>query len=184
MAQDYAKKKGGSAPRKGGSSGIPGWVWLIAGVVTGAFAMFLIYLAGINPSKPGKPAKPETAVAAETTPKPAPEEKPTFEFYESLTNNKVIPPKAPAKTSTNTAGKASYILQAASFKNPQDADGLKAQLILEGLDTRIEKFNRDGETWHRVLVGPFTDETKMAQAKTILAQHKITPIVLQKKPGT
>lgn len=184
MAQDYAKKKNGPAPRKGGGSGIPGWVWLIAGVVTGAFAMFLIYLTGINPPAAGVSSKPAAELAAEKNPAPTPEEKPTFEFYDSLTNNKVIPPKTAATSPASISANTSYVLQAASFKNPKDADALKAQLILEGLDTRIEKFNRDGETWHRVLVGPFTDEARIAQAKTILSQHKINPILLQKKAGT
>lgn len=184
MAQDYAKKKNGPAPRKGGGSGIPGWVWLIAGVVTGAFAMFLIYLTGINPPTTNEPSKAETEKTAVKDPAPPPEEKPTFEFYDSLTNNKVIPPKAAATATTGVSTHTSYVLQAASFKNPKDADALKAQLILEGLDTRIEKFNRDGETWHRVLVGPFNDEARIAQAKTILSQHKINPILLQKKAGS
>ena len=52
------------------------------------------------------------------------------------------------------------------------------------MDTSIQKFSNKGETWYRVLVGPFNDQKKMNLAKTTLAQHNITPIVLQKKPRT
>ena len=75
------------------------------------------------------------------------------------------------------------MLQAASFRKLPEADGLRAKLILEGLDSSIAEFNNRGEIYHRVMVGPFTDPEKMTQAKKILAAHNINPIVLQKKPG-
>lgn len=183
MAQDFAKKKN-TGPRKGaGGSSIPGWVWLLTGAVTGAFIMFLVYLSGLTPQTLLEGKSPQdTQISSpngtQTT------EKPTFEFYDSLKNNEIIPPGDASKnTAANktAALKTPYILQAASFQKAKDADALKAKLILEGLDTSIQQFNNKGEIWHRVLVGPFTDQNKMNQAKTTLAQHNITPIVLQKK---
>jgi cell division protein FtsN len=180
VAQDFAKKKNAS-PRKGaGSSSIPGWVWLLTGAVTGAFIMFLVYLSGLTPQKfaEGK-ATPDTKVTTQNGNQAQTAEKPIFEFYDSLKNNEIIPPgDASNKT---MALKTPYILQAASFQKVKDADALKAKLILEGLDVSIQQFNNKGEIWHRVLIGPYTDQDKMNQAKSTLAQHNITPIVLQKK---
>ena len=184
MAQDYAKKKSAS-PRKAGGSSIPGWVWLLTGAVTGAFIMFLVYLSGLTPQKSldnksalnNQNTAPKTIDAQNAA-------KPTFEFYDSLKNNEIIPPGDSTKSSPSnkpTALKTPYVLQVASFQKATDADTLKAKLILEGLDTNIQPFSNKGETWYRVIVGPFNDQNKMDQAKATLAQHNITPIVLQKK---
>ena len=187
MSQDFAKKDRAAPRKKSGTGSIPGWVWLATGVVTGAFIMFLVYLSGITPQKMAD-KKP---IAKDNLP-PVEEhsEKPTFEFSDRLMNNEVIDTKnpKPSGSASTTNSPVSYILQAAAFQKPQDADALKAKLILEGLDTNIQPFNKNGENWYRVLVGPFTNPAKMAQAKATLAQHNINPIVLQKsaplKPGT
>jgi cell division protein FtsN len=204
VAQDYAKKKKGAASRKrSGSSGTSNWVWMLAGVVVGAFIMFLAYLSGLSPQKiqvPVIPTSPRT-----DNPSTATQEKPTFEFYDSLKNNEIIPPgekpatpappvvagTPPKETAAVTAppaavvavNKPTYYLQVASFPKAADADAMKAKLTLEGLDTNVQSFNKKGDTWYRVMVGPFNDPNKIAQAREKLAQHKLTPIVLQKKPG-
>jgi cell division protein FtsN len=203
VAQDYAKKKKGAAPRKrSGSSGTSNWVWLLAGVVVGAFVMFLAYLSGLSPQKFQAPVIPTSPRS--DNPATATQEKPTFEFYDSLKNNEIIPPgEKPASSATpvtetppkeaatvatpptaiTTTSKPVYYLQVASFPKATDADAMKAKLILEGLDTNVRPFNKKGDTWYRVMVGPFSDPNKIAQARETLAQQKLTPIVLQKKPG-
>jgi cell division protein FtsN len=175
VAKDYAKKS--RSPSRGGSS-IPGWVWLLTGIVTGAFIMFLVYLSGVATNQ--HQSDSSSAVADKQSPKPN-LEKPVFEFYDTLMNNEVIAPPAPQ---TSNAPEVIYMLQAASFKKLAEADSLRAKLILEGMDSSIAEFNNRGEIYHRVMVGPFTDAEKMTQAKKSLAAHNINPIVLQKKPGT
>jgi len=180
VSKDYAKK---SRPPSRGNSSIPGWVWLLTGIATGAFVMFLVYLSGLAP------AQHQSDTAAAVTEKKDPQtkpEKPVFEFYDTLMNNEVIaPPSAKtADSATNSSTAVVYMLQAASFKKLADADSLRAKLILEGMDSSIAEFNNRGEIYHRVMVGPFTDAEKMTQAKKALAAHNISPIVLQKKPGT
>ena len=71
---------------------------------------------------------------------------------------------------------------AASFQQFKEADALKAMLILEGMDVEIQEFDNKGAIWYRVLVGPFDSRSKMAKARSTLAQHNISPIVLKKKP--
>lgn len=178
MSKDYAKK---SRPPARGNSSIPGWVWLLTGIATGAFIMFLVYLSGLAPVKP-RGETTATASAKESKPQ---QEKPVFEFYDTLMNNEVIAPPSPPKGSSaaeKTVPATVYMLQVASFKKPADADSLKAKLTLEGMDASIAQFNNRGEIYHRVMVGPFTDLEKMTRAKKALATHNINPIVLQKKP--
>jgi len=180
VSKDYAKKSRSSSR---GKSSVPGWVWLLTGVVTGAFIMFLVYISGIAPAQ--RQTDTPAAITDKKTPKPQ-LEKPIFEFYDTLMNNEVIASPSTQKVdpaNNSTTPSVVYMLQAASFRKLADADSLRAKLILEGMDSSIAEFNNRGEIYHRVMVGPFTDAEKMTQAKKALAAYNISPIVLQKKPG-
>jgi cell division protein FtsN len=186
VTRDFAKtnKSSGKAKRKTGSrsvakkqqSNVPAWVWVFTGIVTGAFIMFLIYLAGLTPEKFESGEAQENI--SQQTEEIKEKAKPIFEFYDKLTNQEVV---VDVEAEPEDQTPSLYILQAASFQDPDDADSLKALLILEGLDVNIEKFKNKGETWHRVLVGPFDTRSKMAAARSKLAQHEISPIVLKKE---
>ena len=183
MAQDFAKNKAAASRKSSGGSGTPGWAWLIVGVILGAFVMFLWYLSGVTPQK----AIARKAGDAALPPVEEHSEKPTFEFYDRLMNTEVIDPKKKPNSTTSSklapaGSNAIYTLQAGAFTKQQEADALKAKLILDGLDTSIQKFdNSQAQSFYRVIVGPVTSQEKLAQAKTVLAQHNINPIVLQQK---
>lgn len=103
----------------------------------------------------------------------------------------------PAVTSTTTAKNAApiiaasptasvsnhhYRLQLAAFKRYEDADELKAKLILQGYPTTINSANVNGTVWYRLSIGPYdtTQEAKSVQAKleqTHLVSH--TQVVQQ-----
>jgi cell division protein FtsN len=52
------------------------------------------------------------------------------------------------------------------------------------LNTQIEKVTvRNGEVWHRVLVGPFQNRSKLAQARSTLVSNDINPLLLKRKAG-
>lgn len=76
-----------------------------------------------------------------------------------------------------------YLLQVGSFANPADADRLRAQLIMLNLDARIEKVTiRNGELWHRVMVGPFTDQARLNTARSTLVANQYNALMLKRKP--
>jgi cell division protein FtsN len=187
MSRDYARTRR-STPRHKSDSAIPGWVWLLTGLVTGAFIMFLVYLAGLVP--PTKTAGVQTNTASPASQSSSQQlkknlEKPIFEFYDTLMNSEVIGTSSSPESETPVdpdQPKPVYMLQVASFKNVADADSLKAQLILEGLDVSLAEFSNLGHVYHRVMVGPFSSASQMTEAKKILATHNLNPIVLQKKP--
>lgn len=69
-----------------------------------------------------------------------------------------------------------YALQLAAFRNYQDADELKAKLILQGYPTTISSATVNGTVWYRLSIGPYTTTTdaKIVQAKleqTHLVKH-------------
>lgn len=70
----------------------------------------------------------------------------------------------------------SYAIQAASFRDSEDADQLRAQLLLENLPARVG-YSRVGEqTWFRVRVGPFTRKVEADRAMTKLRQRGLSAI--------
>ena len=63
----------------------------------------------------------------------------------------------------------------------QDADRRRAELILLGLDVKVQAVELGGEIWHRVQIGPLDSEAKLDAAKTALAENKVEYIVTRLK---
>src|SRR5690606_39393627 len=100
--------------------------------------------------------------ALEDTPPPAPAQKPVTPEEaakidaaraEAALNGQVPPPAPPVLASAPVT--TQFFLQAGSFRKRDDADTLRAQIILLGQNVRVETGKVREETWHRVLVGPF-----------------------------
>ena len=74
-----------------------------------------------------------------------------------------------------------YILQVGSFPRAEDADKLRAQLILLNLDASIERVEiRKGEIWHRVVVGPFNNQNELTTARSQLVKNEYNALVLKR----
>ena len=66
--------------------------------------------------------------------------------------------------------------------NAEDGDRLRAQLILMGLDARVEAItSANGDVWHRVQVGPFEDRSQLAKARGTLIDKGIDTLLLKRK---
>ena len=65
-------------------------------------------------------------------------------------------------------------MQLASFHQYEDADELKAKLILQGYPTTISNATVNGSTWYRLWSGPYATAE---QAKTIQAQLEKSHLV-------
>jgi len=106
-----------------------------------------------------------------------------FDFYTLLKETEILVPDD--QDSANTADPekdAVYVLQAGSFKNIRDAENLKVELLLMNLSAESESVkSKNGDIWHRVLVGPFTDTSKMASARAKLAENNIDSLKLKRK---
>lgn len=154
----------------------------LAGVVTGLFAAGLVYLKTLPPVD----APPPAADATDAEPKPPP--KPRIDFYSQLRNKRVeveTPVVEPAATVAripgNTANKAEvYILQAGSFRQSEDADRRRAELLLLGLEPNIEQTSGDNGRWFRVYVGPFETRSAMSKARGLTASQGIETLLLKR----
>lgn len=90
-------------------------------------------------------------------------------------------PSRPAPTTAQDQDSATYYLQAGSFRRSQDADSVRARLASQGLQVRVESGNVRNETWYRVLVGPFTDRGKVAEAQGKLRAIGLSSLLIQQR---
>lgn len=165
---------------------MPAWVWIFTGIITGLFIAFLMKLTP-NPVDVNALQAPEPESS-----EPPEEHKAVFDFYTLLPESEVLIPEITepskpagsptASTSKPAASPSVYLLQAGSFRSSNDADRLRAQLTLEGLDVKTQKVTiRGNETWYRVQVGPFSNTSQLDQARQTLAKHSINPLPLKLK---
>lgn len=70
-------------------------------------------------------------------------------------------------------GSPHFLIQAGAFRGNTEAEALKAQIALTGEIARVEVAQINGNTVHRVRMGPYPNATALAAAKQALAAHGI-----------
>lgn len=164
------------------------WMWLLIPTVVLAFIFALFKLSQVAPDAGKTPAVKKETVAPKkasepkkVTPKTVKkeakkaDEKENFEFYQILQDSEVDTSHVDAYKSTPRGEQDFlYMIQAASFRSNKDADRMRADLILSGMDTSIRKtIGENGQPWYRVVIGPFVSRSKMNRAKDKLANKDI-----------
>jgi cell division protein FtsN len=186
MSRDFAKRSTTSnRQRSSTKSTAPAWVWFLLGAIVGAFAMALIFWNNQQIKQPIEEKPKPTTGSDNTIPKPR------FDFYKLLQESEVIVPateKMPEgdKPAEVIAPNTEFVLQVGSFPNQPEADKYRAQLILLNLNAHIESVEiHKGEIWHRVMVGPFDSQVKLASARATLVANQYNVLVLKrtKNPG-
>lgn len=176
-------KPASNKPKRSGGS--PVFTGVLIGLVLGAVLAVgvALWATGNNPFKL-KPASPERTppppAAVEPAPPATPEAAPSFDFY------KVLPGDAPGElppTPDAAAGTPLYYLQAGAFQNADDADNLKAQLALLGLEAEIQTSDvADKGVFHRVRVGPFRAMDEVNSTRSLLSQNNIPATLVKENP--
>jgi len=119
---------------------------------------------------------PQAAAAADTTPRL------TFEFDDLLRNSRVTADPEPyVSEPAEPAGESPAImLQAASFRSREDAERLRAALLLMDLPATTEAKSLSSGHWYRVTVGPFDSPVQAQRALTRLREKDIAAIRLNR----
>lgn len=94
-----------------------------------------------------------------------------------------VPAASSASTSTpsgsTTAASGPYFLQVGSFRVLEDAEALRAKILLMGMSVEIQRAEVNGLQVNRVRVGPFARIDDMNQTRTRLGQEKIPTAVVR-----
>lgn len=88
------------------------------------------------------------------------------------------PEAAAAKQETLPEG-SRFLLQAGAFKSAEDADSMRAQLAMLGLDARIFPIEQGGQTLYRVRLGPYGQLDDVNRARKRLAENSIEAQVVR-----
>lgn len=175
--------------RRSRGRSLPGWLWLLTGLAIGLFVALIVFLQGRSEEPgPRREARVEPAPkarAVQPEPEAPPATRPRFDFYTILPELEVLvpepepPPSAPDAPPPPVERPGTYVLQAGSFKSFQEADRLKAQLALIGVESHIQTVTVDGDTWHRVRVGPFERLDRLNAIRGRLREHDVQTMLLQ-----
>lgn len=89
------------------------------------------------------------------------------------------PPSAAKPTAQAKASSAIYYLQAGAFRSENDAEAVKARILLLGLSAQVQKAQVNGATINRVRVGPFKGLDEMNRSRARLGEEKIDSSVIR-----
>jgi cell division protein FtsN len=173
MPRDYKYR----AAQKKQKKPAPAWLWMLVGLVLGGFVTWLVWLK--QDAAPddqdwvgAKPDRQPQRVEKERAPAQVPPHKPRFEFFDELREKEVLVPEEQLDLRSNTADEtARYELQIGSFTRTADAERLKAQLALLGVETRVSEARIDTGVRYRVIAGPYLGRSALDKVRSLLRQN-------------
>ena len=202
MARDYKSR----AQRKKQKQPVSVWAWLVTGYIAGVLSIGTVWWkfgAGPDQAEAWIGDKPPTGSAGQPAPliedaEESQVEPPQFDFYSLLPQMEVVvpddeleselaaaPPPSkpePGEPETPIEPQRGYLIQVGSFKNAGDAERVKAQLALLGLQAKTNRVSSKGVVWHRVRVGPFHTSEAVKQARNRLTGNGYKTLVIRHKP--
>ncbi len=182
-------KPSGASKKKPAKKPRPGWLTLVYGLSVGLGVVLLLlnYMpspdessAALEKENPAQAkaillmSDPGWAEVDETIKR--------YEFYETLRGAEVEIPESEIKErQAKIAPKENvgYLLQAGSFRSFREADSLKAQLALLGIESVVDPVVSNGVEWHRVRIGPFSSARDMNKVRNRVQRNKIETLVIK-----
>ncbi len=192
MARSY-NARGKPHSRHTRASGFSGWVGLACGLGVGLAIAGLVYVKDHRPDAPvvrtGKADKKKSRADAPpdadsgytgTTEDSAK----SYAFYDMLPKFEVVVPEKEKDVRSDLRAvpemrRGTYVLQAGSYKNFADADRVRAQLALQGIESKVQKVSVDNDTWHRVRIGPISKLDELNRLRTILRKAEVDVLVIR-----
>lgn len=92
---------------------------------------------------------------------------------------KAVPPKSKPPVASSAATGTNYYLQVGAFRVLEDAESLRARMLLLGLPVQIQRAEVNGIQVNRVRIGPYAKLDDMNAAREKLAAEKITANVVR-----
>ena len=185
MARDYKS-------RRRPASGFSGWMGAACGLSVGLAVAGLIYVKdhradALPPPAPmaAKKLHANESPEADSADPGAPEHPAnSYDFYDKLPKFEVVVPEKdkdvrPDLKPAPETRRGTYVLQAGSYKNFADADRVRAQLALQGIESKVQKVSVDNDTWHRIRIGPITKLEELNRLRQILRKADVDVLVIR-----
>ncbi len=184
-ARDYKTRR-----RK--NTGFSGWTGVLCGLAVGLGVAAVVYIkdhrpdaqiarAGKADKKKSRSTEPPDAEAGDSGTEDSAK---SYAFYDMLPKFEVVVPEKdkdvrPDVKSVPETRRGTYVLQAGSYKNFADADRVRAQLALQGIESKVQKVSVDNDTWHRIRIGPISKLNELNRLRQILRKADVDVLVIR-----
>jgi cell division protein FtsN len=186
LARDYKPKR--KQPGR-----FAGWMGLVCGLAIGLGVAAVVYLKDNRSDAPTVAAAKSGKRKLRNTESPdseaseagaAQEPARSYDFYDRLPKFEVVVPEKekdvkPDIKDVPETRRGTYVLQAGSYKNFADADRIRAQLALQGVESKVQKVSVDNDTWHRIRIGPISKLDELNRLRAILRKADVDVLVIR-----
>jgi cell division protein FtsN len=175
VSRDYKRSRARREP-------FSGWTGLLIGGLAGFAVGLALYLFDPrSEQQAGSGHAPQPASVREST---GDEPAEHYDFYEMLPNFEVIVPEREAAVRRDLPAapvekSGSYVLQVGSYREFNEADRVRAQLALEGIESKVQRVSVDNDTWHRVRIGPIADLAELNRVRNRLRDADMDLLVIR-----
>ncbi len=198
MSRETKSRKPAPRKKSGGGTLVGMFIGLVLGVLIAAGVVWYMnktpvpFVNKVQPA-PGNTANPnQPPMALPGKPgDPVPEKR--FQFYDILPGkteaNPGKEPPAPADVKPVQAAKPEaaekqgkpHFLQAGSFSRAQEADNLKANLAMMGLEANVQQVMVQDKTFFRLRLGPYTKIEDANKVRAELAKAGVETTLVGKE---
>ena len=181
------------ARRRKSSGGFSGWTGLGIGLALGLAVAVGVYVRDHRAESPPAPAlkalkkkgranDPQDAGGIDAGTAAAPAK--SYDFYDMLPKFEVVVPEKDKDVKRDIrplpeTRRGTYVLQAGSYKKSADADRVRAQLALQGVESKVQKVTVDNESWERIRIGPLTNLDELNRLRQVLRKADIDVLVIR-----
>ena len=162
---------------------LPPWLLLGGGLLIGIASVLVFNVAKDVEwgNSQDETPPPETASSEPATAK-------RFGFYTILPSQEVLAPdweppagkkEKPDDEKAPPVPEGVYYLQVGSFQKINEANGMRARVILLGTEASIQSVTIDHDTWHRVRVGPYKDLARLREVRQRLRDNKVEALLVR-----
>ena len=138
---------------------------LTANHVTGAAGV-----PAVPSAAPAQPLSKTPVVALNSKTTTAPASSPALTKVMAQGTKQLPVPHVTEPVGSNN--KLIYTIQVAAFRTRQDAEHMKASLLLKGFEANVQAIASNRVTWFRVTVGPFASRELAQKTQSVLARRE------------
>jgi cell division protein FtsN len=179
-------------PKRRPTGRFSGWIGLWCGLAAGLVIAAVVYIKDHRPDTPSaRSAKMDKRRmhAAESPDSDGADSAPDdsgghYAFYDQLPKFEVVVPEKdkdvrPDARAVPETRRGTYVLQAGSYKNFADADRVRAQLALQGVESKVQRVSVDNDTWLRIRIGPISNLDELNRLRDRLRKADVDVLVIR-----
>ena len=166
-----------------------GWAGLLCGLLAGLAVAGLVYIRDHRPEPRSAPSNRKEkgpwrhTVSGTTRLRGGGEPAKSYDFYDMLPKFEVVVPEK-EKDVKPDIGRPPRRAAAPTCCRPApsnfaDADRVRAQLALQGIESKVQKVSVDSDTWHRIRIGPISDLDELNRMRQQLRKADVDVLVIR-----